>query len=135
VRRVTFDSNIYVSALEFGGICARLIGMARAGDLRVDVSEPIIAEVIAVLREDFHWEPYRLHDARQRITALGNFVTPTKTVEAVKDDPDDNRVLECALQAGSDSIVTRDKDLLRLKEYEGISIVTPSQFLELGQER
>jgi predicted nucleic acid-binding protein len=109
--------------------------MARAGDFRVDVSEPIISEVIAVLREDFHWEPYRLHDARQRITALGNLVTPMETVEAVKDDPDDNRVLECAVEAGSDCIVTRDKDLLRLAEYEGISIVTPSQFLEPGRER
>lgn len=60
MRGVTFDSNIYISALEFGGICARLIAMARTGDFRVDVSEPIIAEVVAVLRDDFHWEPYRL---------------------------------------------------------------------------
>lgn len=77
MRGVTFDSNIYVSAFEFGGVCARLIGMARAGDFRVDVFEPVIREVVAVLREDFHWEPYRLHDGRQRIAAIGNLVAPT----------------------------------------------------------
>ena len=130
MRGVTFDSNVYVSALEFGGICARLIGMARAGDFRIDVSEPIISEVVTVLREDFHWEPYRLHDARQRIAALGNTVTPTQTLQVVKEDPYDDRVLECAVEAGSECIVTRDKDLLRLKEYRGIGIVTPEQFLE-----
>lgn len=135
MRGVTLDSNIYVSAFEFGGICARLIGMARAGEFRVDVSEPIISEVITVLREDFQWEPYRLHDARQRMMALGNTVTPTQALEVVKDDPDDDRVLECALEARSDYIVTRDKDLLRVKEYRGVSIVSPAQFLDLGLQR
>lgn len=47
---VTFDSNVYVSAFEFGGVCARLMGMARAGYFRVDVSDPIIDEVLMVLR-------------------------------------------------------------------------------------
>jgi len=134
VRGVTFDSNIYVSALEFGGACARLIALARAGDFRVDVSEPVIREVVAVLREDFHWEPYRLHDARQRIAALGNLVAPTQTLEIIKEDPPDNRILECAVTAGSGYIVTWDKDLLRLKEYEGIQVRTPAQFLELVRE-
>lgn len=70
--------RISTSAFEFGGICARLIGMARAGEFRVDVSEPIVSEVITVLREDFQWEPYRLHDVRQRIMALSRTVAPTQ---------------------------------------------------------
>ncbi len=53
---VTLDTNIYVSALEFGGIGARLIGMARAGMIRIDVSDLILDELISVLRDDFHWE-------------------------------------------------------------------------------
>lgn len=55
-----------------------MIGMARAGEFRVDVSEPIVSEVITVLREDFQWEPYRLHDVRQRIMALSRTVAPTQ---------------------------------------------------------
>ena len=44
-------------------------------------------------------------------------------------DPDDDRILECAVTAGSDYILSYDKDLLRLKEYAGIKIVTASDFL------
>ena len=46
---VTLDTNIYVSALEFGGIGARLIGMARAGMIRIDVSDLILDELITCL--------------------------------------------------------------------------------------
>lgn len=113
MRGVTLDANIYVSAFEFGGICARLIGMARVGEFRVDVSEPILNEVITVLREDFQWEPYRLYDARQRIMALA----------------------ECAVEAGSDYIVTRDRDLLRIQKHRGIRIVAPAEFLDLSLTR
>jgi hypothetical protein len=56
VTSVTLDTNIYVSALEFGGIGTRLIGMARAGMIRIDASELILDELISVLRDDFHWE-------------------------------------------------------------------------------
>ena len=95
--RVTLDANIYVSALEFGGVGARLLGMARAGMIRIDVSDAIVDELVTVLRED----------------------------------PDDNRILECALEAGSEFIVTIDKDLLRVGDYGSIRIVTASQLLAL----
>ncbi len=127
---VTLDSNIYVSAFEFGGICARLMGMARAGDFRLDLSDPIIDEVLTVLREDFHWNGYRVHDAWQRMLSLGKKVTPSESLQVILEDPDHDRVLECAVTASSDYIITNDKDLLRLKEYAGIRIVTPAQFLK-----
>ena len=50
-------------------------------------------------------------------------------------DPDENRIVECAVAAGSDCIVTYDKDLLRLGEYAGIKIVTAVDFLTQGMER
>ena len=68
---ITLDSSIYVSAFEFGGVCARLIGLARAGEFRVDVSDAIITEVIKVLREDFHWDGYSLRHATERWNRLG----------------------------------------------------------------
>ena len=56
-------------------------------------------------------------------------MTPTKTIDAIK-DPDDNRILECALEAGPEFTVTSDKDSLRLGKYGGIRIVTAGQLLE-----
>lgn len=132
---VTLDTNIYVSALEFGGIGARLLGMARAGNFRLDVSDAILNELVTVLRDDFHWDGYRLQFGRQGIAGVANHVTPTQTLNVIKEDPDDNRILECAVAAGSDVIITYDKDLLRLGEYEGIKILKAEDFLRRGIER
>jgi putative PIN family toxin of toxin-antitoxin system len=130
VLRVTLDTNVYVSALEFGGVSARLLGMARAGIIRIDVSDAILDELVTVLRDDFAWEAYRLHFAREQLAKAGNLVTPKEAIDAIKEDPDDNAILECAVQAGSQFIVTSDKDLLRLGEYGSIGIVTASQLLQ-----
>jgi uncharacterized protein len=128
VIRVTLDSNIYVSALQFGGVGARLIGMGRMETIRIDVSEAILVETIGVLRDKFGWDGYRLHFANLELRKLANVVTTTETL-SVTDDPDDNRVLECAVAGGSDWIITEDKDLLRLGSFEGIRIVRAADFL------
>lgn len=60
---------------------------------------------------------------------LARVVEPTATID-MADDPDDNRVLECAVEAKSDFIVTEDKDLMRLGSYQGIPIIGPSDFLD-----
>jgi predicted nucleic acid-binding protein len=77
VAGVTLDTNIYVSALEFGGINARLLGMARAGAFRIDISDAILDELVSVLRDDFKWDCYRLHFAREQIAKMANLVVPT----------------------------------------------------------
>ena len=59
--RVTLDSSAYISALQFNGRAARLLRMAADNDIEIAISEPIIAEVIGVLREKFGWDGYRLH--------------------------------------------------------------------------
>jgi putative PIN family toxin of toxin-antitoxin system len=126
--RATLDSNILISAMEFQGIGSRLIGMARAGTIRFDTSDAIPDETIGVLRDKFRWDGYRLHFARIELWNIANCVSPQESL-AVADDPDDDRILECAVAAGSDIIITRDNDLLRLREYRGIKIMTPDQFL------
>jgi putative PIN family toxin of toxin-antitoxin system len=125
--RVTLDTNIYVSAFQFGGM--RLLHMAVDGDIEIAVSPPIIDEVIRVLRDKFHWDGYRLHDARQQILGFARLVTPAHTLDVVKEDEPDNRILECAVEAGSDFIISADKDLLRLGSYAGASIMPAADFL------
>jgi putative PIN family toxin of toxin-antitoxin system len=128
VTKVTLDSNIYVSALQFGGIGIRLIAMARRRIIRIDISEVIAAETIGVLRDKFGWGGYELHFARLELLKFANVVMPTNAIR-VSDDPDDDRILECAVAAGSHFVVTEDKDLLRLGAYEGIAIVRAAEFL------
>ena len=125
--RVTLDTNIYVSAFQFGGM--RLLHMAVDGDIEIAVSPAIIDEVIRVLRDKFHWDGYRLHDARQQILGFARLVTPAHTLDVVKEDEPDNRILECAVESGSDFIVSADKDLLRLGSYAGAPILRAADFL------
>lgn len=60
-------------------------------------------------------------------------MTPTQTLDVVREDPADNRILECAMASGSEVVVTGDKDLLRLGSYEGIEMVRLADFLQRGQ--
>lgn len=108
--------------------------MAIDGDIEVAISEPILNEVIRVLREKFQWDGYRLLDARQQILRLARLVTPRQTLDIVKEDEPDNRILECAVAAASRFLITADKDLLRLGSYEGISILRPADFLKQEPE-
>jgi uncharacterized protein len=130
----TLDSSVYVRALNFTGTAALLLGYARAGNFRIDIWASILEETLGVPREKFQRDPHTIHDVRQRLTALCNNVSPTQILGVVKEDPDDNRVLECAAEASSDYIVTEDKDLLRLKEYAGIQIVNVADFIKIVAE-
>ena len=99
------------------------------GIIRIDITDDIEAELVRVLREDFGWEGYRLHFLKSQLSKITNRVTPSRLVRVV-DDPDDNKIVECAISAASDCIVTNDNALLRLGAYEGIRIIKMAEFLQ-----
>ena len=133
VVSVTVDTSVYIGTLNSQGFGAHLFTMARAGTIRIDISDAILDETIRVLRGKFGWDGYRLHDARLRLLSFTNHVTPTQVLDVIKEDPPDNRILECAVEAHSNYIVTWDKDLLRLRQYAGIEIVKANDFLQRWQ--
>jgi predicted nucleic acid-binding protein len=96
VISATIDSSVYIRALHLGGPAALLIGHARAGNIRIDISDPILNETMRVLRDKFEWSGDMLHDARGKLAKLTNRVMPVETVSVIREDPDDNRILECA---------------------------------------
>jgi predicted nucleic acid-binding protein len=67
------------------------------------------------------------------MTTSARRVDPVFQVRAVKDDPEDDHVVSCAVAAGAEAILTGDKDLLRMSSYDGISMVRMRDFLERGQ--
>jgi uncharacterized protein len=129
VNRVTLDSNVYLSGFVFGGKPKRVLEMAIDGEIEVAVSDPIIQEVRRHLLGKFGWSEPRAAEAVESITEFAKHVTPTEAIDTVPTDPDDNRVLECAVSAGSQTIVTGDDDLLRLVAFRGIEIVRVADFL------
>lgn len=129
---VTIDSSVYIRALHLGGPAALLIGHARAGNIRIDISDPILSETMRVLRDKFEWSGDMLHDARGKLASITNHVIPTEALSIIQEDPDDNRILECAAAAKSDFIVSEDKDLLRLGQFENARIVSIRDFVKLA---
>lgn len=128
--RVTPDSNILISALVFGGNPFHLLEMALDGVVSLFISDAIFQETLRVLRDKFGFSEERLARAERYIDTCTARVKPSTKIDAVKEDPDDNRVLECAEAAGCEYIITGDLDLLRLGKYGEIRIVTVRSFLE-----
>jgi putative PIN family toxin of toxin-antitoxin system len=72
----------------------------------------------------------KLAEASSYVTASAVVVTPAQKLNVIADDPDDNKIIECAVAAGADVIVSGDKHLLRLGQYRGIRIMKVRQLLE-----
>jgi len=130
MTRIVLDTNVIVSALVFGGVPRSVLELAESGQCELFYSESIQNEVRRVLTEKFSWAPARLHEVLPVLWNMGELVTPRVTVRAVPNDPDDDRILECALAANASFIVSGDRHLLALRNYKSISILTPRQFLE-----
>jgi uncharacterized protein len=126
---VVLDSNVYISAVVFGGNPRLMLELAENNVLRVLVSYEIKREVERILAVKFSWPKGQIE---RLATHLWSVTRPTVPRFVVNDcsDPDDNRVLECALQGEAQFIVTGDKHLLDLDPYRGIRILKPKDFLE-----
>jgi len=118
-------------------LCARLrrkparhLGIGSGRRVRSIRVGPIKAEVERILSEKFTWPKDRVDEATAHLWALARSINPQQTVTDCV-DPDDDRVLECALEAHAQVIVTGDSHLLKLHPYREISILTPKQFLEV----
>ena len=103
---VTADSNIWISAFNFRGKPYQLIQKAIAGEVQIDISDAIIEEVSRNLRRRFQWSETAVAEARAQMEDIGHKVIPTQILDVVKSDPDDNRIVECAVTAHSDYIVS-----------------------------
>jgi uncharacterized protein len=130
--RVVLDTNVYVSAFTFPrGVPRQVWRHALRRRYRLLVSPAIVREVARVLREDFHWEERRLRRRLKLLVRIGEMVTPQTPLHVITNDPDDNRILECAVEGQVHLVVSGDRDLRRLKAYQGIPIVTPTDFLRI----
>ena len=101
------------------------------GKINVFTSIEILQELDKVLRRDFEEPGEIVHRQISLIMDYATIVQSDVKLAVVKKDPDDNKILECAVSCNADYVVTGDRHLLDLKEYQRIKIITPKQFLEL----
>jgi uncharacterized protein len=128
--RATLDTNVFVSALVFGGMLGQILDLHTDEGFILCSSPAIIHELRQVLAERFEWEEEDIDTTLEAIFSRAEIVEPTMTITA-SPDPDDNHILECAVTSKSDVIVTGDDDLLRLNPFQGIQILKPRAFLNI----
>ena len=130
--KTVVDTNVYISAILFGGKSEEIRKLAREGKVELLISEPILAEIANVLKRKFNWLDWQISEVIRDIRAITTLITPAFTLFIIKEDEPDNMVLECAAEGKVNYIVSGDEyHLQALKEYEGIKILSPSQFLRL----
>jgi putative PIN family toxin of toxin-antitoxin system len=133
MSRVVLDTNVYISALMFGGLPGSLLDLALLRSFTLIISPALLDELDEKLRAKFGVSPEDAAFLRARLENLAQVVEPGEALSVIAEDPDDNRVIECAVKGGADLIVSGDRHLLKLARYNGISIVAVRQFMESAE--
>ena len=131
IPKVVIDTNIYISAIFWGGKPREVVDLGRDEKILVFTSSDIEAEIAEKLRTKFKLGE---EETNQIMSDFSTFTIPvkiTKRIQAVPDDPDDDKFIECAVSCKADFIVSGDKHLLDMKEYHGIKILRAAECLPL----
>ena len=129
--RVVIDTNVFISSF-FGGVPREIINLWKDGEIVLCLSQSIVEEYIEVLNR------LGLKDKKEllkvtRLFAEGYnsvFAANTPELKVVKNDPDDNKFIECAVELESRVIVSGDNHLKEIKKYIDIEIISPREFIE-----
>jgi len=132
--RAVVDTNLLIRALiKPHGTVGPVLTRLRANAYTLIYSQPLLDEWIEKLalpriRQKYALDDRAIEDALALLVLRGELVHPKRAIEVCR-DPDDNAVLEAAIDGGAEYIVTGDEDLLVLKKFETVTIVTPRVFL------
>ncbi len=134
--RVVVDTNVLVSALLWGGTPKQFLELAVEADIEFLTSDTLLEELARVLSR----AKFAAKLAGQQISAeqiakeyreQARIITVSTVPAPQLRDPKDHHVLACALAAQANLIISGDHDLLELKEYRGIPIVTAAAAMQV----
>ena len=131
MTRVVVDTNVFVSSF-FGGNPRKIIDLWKSDQIVLCLSRPIVDEYVEVLRRMGLQNERELEELLS-LFAHGFhvlFTAKTPNLNIIEKDPDDNKFIECAVALNSKSIISGDKALQEIKDYMGIKIQSPKQFLD-----
>ncbi|MEA2016200.1 MAG: putative toxin-antitoxin system toxin component, PIN family [Actinomycetota bacterium] len=129
--KVVLDTNIFILAALLGRVCEEIIQFCRFGKVNVFISRDIIREIENKLKSKFLWKNNQIQIFIDSILEFCHLTRVNEKIVFVKDDPDDDKILECAVTAKCDYIVSGDRHLIKLGSYKNIKILRPVDFLFL----
>jgi putative PIN family toxin of toxin-antitoxin system len=129
--RVVIDTNVFVSSF-FGGNPKKVIDLWRSEEIMLCISNDILDEYIDVLQRVGLKDENEIEELLSLFAKGFNILFTTKTPEisAVKDDPNDDKFIECAVALKAEAIITGDRALKSICEYMGIKVLSPQEFLK-----
>lgn len=134
VIKVCFDTNVFISAFIFSGKPAEIFDLAVDSKIVLVASPAILSEIARVLRHKFKRDEFYIKRQLKIISDVSEIVIPKKKITILNYNPD-NKILEAAVVGNVNYIVTGDKKhLLPLKEFKGISLLTPERFLKIFKQ-
>ncbi len=131
--RVVLDTNVLISGTFWTGDSFRIVQLIDKGELTLILSKEILDEYDYILHSDEitekkAYKPECVASILKQVQ-LANFIEPIEKLKVVENDPDDDKFIEAAIAGNADYIISQDNHLLKLKEFRGIKIVTPAEFL------
>lgn len=135
MKRVVLDTNTLISGLLWDGNESMVIEKAEKKEIKLFISYQMLEELEGVLkREKFskrlEGKEYTVEKAVAKIALIATLIEPNIDIDIIKEDSDDNRVLECAVSARATVIVSGDSHLLNLNDYAGIQIISTIDFIK-----
>ena len=131
MKRAVLDTNVFVS-MALGGQVGKINDRWRAGKFLLVVSDDIVSEYLDVLqRPKLHLASHTIATIVSRVYRKAEFAMPEEHIFAIKDDPSDDKFLEAAIAGKADYIVSGDKHLLDIKQFQSIPIITARNFIEI----
>ena len=126
--KITADTNFLVSATQWNNSVAHKL-LIKLIEINAEVftTKEILGEFSEVLQRDFKYSEEEADKIIEKILSFIILIEPKIKADVVKEDPDDNIVIECALESKSNYVITYDKHLLRIKDYQGIKIIKPEE--------
>ena len=130
--RAVLDTNIYVSALFWKqGNPHRIIQKGIDEEIEIFASEEIIEELRKILKRDFNENDELIKRQINFLLLFVDTVEINQKIEIVKEDADDNKIIECAIASNAKFIVSGDNHLLKIRKFRDIKIVSPKEFLDI----
>lgn len=125
--RVVLDTNVFISGIFWeGNFCSQIIDKWRKGECQLVSSPKLVEELVETLRSfKISMDEGLIEEWKNLIIENSIMVDPVTAIEAVKDDPEDNKFIEAAVYGEADIIVSQDKHLLKLNEYQKIKTLRP----------
>jgi len=130
--RIVLDTNVLISAtLWDNSLSHKLLIKLIEKNIEIFTRLEIIEEYKKVPLRDFKYKIEEAESIIQHLISFLGIVNPISWLEVIKEDPSDNKILECAIASSSTFILSYDNHLLKLKEFGEIKILTPNDFIKL----